>query len=540
MRVRLLPSPLPGAVVMACVLAVTAAAQVPKQQKPTARLTGQVVSDDGKAVAGTRISAVRLFLAGPGEEWPHAWPVESDARGLFSLPGLPPGPYSLEVAAAPGFVRPRPLRVDLKGGRTSQLTIRLKRTGTISGQVFGAGGRPFGGGSVHVLASDPLSETGWRDTSLGLVKGADARFRVAVPPGDYYVLADPPRAPFAGSLPSKMGYGSTYYPGVTLNEARLVNVRSGEETSGIDVNLLSVPLADITVSAVDSAGHPLAATDSVTINPVLNILPTRFSAIHQPDGTFLASGVPPGDYYLAARVGRAGKPQTGGEQAFLRTRVAGEDLAVHLQTNGGATVSGRVLVERARTGTNQPLTGQSVKWVGDLLMGPPVDPARSSAQTDSSGSFELTGLRGSGFLWLTASPLVLRTLTLGGRDVTGVPVEFAGTEQLHDVVVVLTSRTARVRGTVTGLDGAPTDASVLLFPDDPDQWSHLSPRVTIVSARAGTFEVPAVLPGRYYIAAVETVSPHTGRLALQRLRPRATRLVLNEGKTTSVTLKVGR
>jgi hypothetical protein len=52
--------------------------------------------------------------------------------------------------------------------------------------------------------------------------------------------------------------------------------------------------------------------------------------------------------------------------------------------------------------------------------------------------------------------------------------------------------------------------------------------------------VPAVLPGRYYIAAVETVSPHTGRLALQRLRPRATPVVLKEGETTSVTLKVGR
>lgn len=218
MQVRLHHPSLAVAFAVACVLVATLAAQVSKPPNSMAALTGQVVTDDGKPVAGTRISVVRLFLAGAGEEWPHAWPVESDAGGQFALPGLSPGAYSLEVSAAPGFVRSRPWHVDLTGGRASQVTIRLERTGTITGRVFGAGGQPLAGGMVRVMTADPLSGASRREA--GTILSADGRFRVAVPAGDYYVLVDPLRATSASSLPPRSGYASTYYPGATFDKAR--------------------------------------------------------------------------------------------------------------------------------------------------------------------------------------------------------------------------------------------------------------------------------------------------------------------------------
>jgi len=92
-------------------------ATLPLAAQTTGTLDGVVVDPSQQAVAG----ALLEILADATGERRHA---ESDAAGYFNVPGLPPGSYSLEIAAK-GFRTEKRIGLTLTAGQTLRVPAQL-------------------------------------------------------------------------------------------------------------------------------------------------------------------------------------------------------------------------------------------------------------------------------------------------------------------------------------------------------------------------------------------------------------------------------
>ena len=154
--------------------------------------------------------------------------------------------------------------VQVTPGGSATVNFRLDRGGAITGRVLDHEGDPLVRAQVTAVQRRNLSGT-WRLTSTGSGSFASTddlgQYRLyGLPPGDYYVVAsylmpgpmiDQPRS---DSQP-KLGYAPTFYPStVALEGAQKVTVRSGKDTSGIEVSLVRAKVGTVTVRATDSTG----------------------------------------------------------------------------------------------------------------------------------------------------------------------------------------------------------------------------------------------------------------------------------------------
>jgi hypothetical protein len=168
--------------------------------------------------------------------------------------------------------------------------------------------------------------------------------------------------------------------------------------------------------------------------------------------------------------------------------------------------------------------------------------SRTNAPTGISadGTFRTIGLPPGRYvirLGATTAPWRLRSVRLGGRDVTELPIEMEG-DDVADVVVTLTDRPpASLTGTVRRPGGeADADAVVLLFPADRQLWTNLGPTsLRTKSARVGpggAYSIPGLPDGDYFVLAgnedllAEWLQPKM----LEALSGRATRVVIGEAE----------
>ena len=298
-----------------------------------------------------------------------------------------------------------------------------------------------------------------------------------------------------------------------------------------------------------------------------------YTVVRYPDGRFAIPNVPPGDYYLTASISPGpgtlsesgsvaprGSGTVSAELAFVPVTVNGNEVHVNVRTNAGASLSGRVVIE------GSPAAG---KPVGPIIVSTrqpassTVPSVHAATTVADDRTFRLVRLGGSFLVTAQADDLALKSLLIGGREVTGRAIELKGTEQVTDAVIVMTSDTARLQGTATNDAGEPFAATVILFADSPDRFGPQSPGVHVTRAigvtpaseahRAasapeigrklpapGAFTFPRVLPGRYALIAVDSgISiPALDRDTFTRWRSLATEVTLTAGQTTTAALKV--
>ncbi len=130
---------------------------------------------------------------------------------------------------------------------------------------------------------------------------------------------------------------------------------------------------------------------------------------------------------------------------------------------------------------------------------------------------------------------------------TDTPLSF-GTKDasLTGVAVILTNKTARVGGRVTDAAGRPaTDYTVVVFSTSADRWYQGSRFFTFTRPKPdGSFAIAGLPPAEYYVAAVDWMQGNEGfgewqdPKFLNALAPRATRVVLSEGQSISVALRL--
>ena len=571
-------------------------AQAPQLEPTrTATLTVQVVAaDTGAPVKGVRVLVFGTPAApqgaraqgAPGTAVPLAQRVQmlerTDQVGIAAFTALPAARYLISVAPPAAFATPPSVpSVLINDGASAKAVVRLVRGGVLTGRVLDEDGAPVTGANVSAY---------WRQTATGVVSPVQrglarstddlGRFRIwGLPPGDYFVKATFSESEPGPAAPARVGPLPTFYPGVAaFDRATTAAVKARQETGGIDFRMVQGGLGSVSGRATDSFGDPLASVGQA--NPSVTLVARHSTPAGgdyylsvRPDGTFTVGAVAPGDYYLIATRGSPFAPGRAQEGAFVPVSVNGNDAVANIQTNLGATISGRVVIEGAQTvdrlGAPSALAGSTAMQVrvvpatysrlGDLCTSVP------PAVVHPDGTFKVFGVRGPVHLLVSIGQAALESVTLGGRDISGQPLEFVGTERIDDVVLVLTRETGRLDGVVIDERGQPAgEASVLVFIDDPAMWSPNSPFVrstrtasadgaggavaaapTTMPGAApaaplapGAFALGPLPAGRYAVVAfpIGAGAVQPDRESLVRWRKLATVVTVEAGQTATVKL----
>jgi len=457
--------------------------------------------------------------------------VETDTGGRFAFDGLPAGRYNISVNVRSGYVRTSSETAELADGGTANITFRLDRTGAITGKVLDDNGEPIQG--IQLRASRWDSMAGVRRLMPYYGNGANSvtndlgEYRLYdVPPGDYFIAATYPSygpSPLQenGASPEpRFGFAPTFYPSTASPAmARTISVRAGHDTPGIDITLQRAPMGRAIATVVDSTGSPVTQRAGVGISSRSDAAASGGGMIAQRDGTFRSTDLPPGDYFVYANFMR-GDGQTGVlEAAVAPVTINGDEAQVHLTTNAGATLSGRVVME----GKPPDLSGMPAGRGGasglrvsiaarPAYVGSGYQAATSSgrgATMAEDGTFELKGLRGTVRIMASGPRMALKAVRQGSQDILAKPLELTGTENLSDIEIVLTSDTGGVEGGVTNSKGEPAaGAYVVIFPDDASQWFESSPFVRQTSA--ATAPAGTAGPGAPQFSTSTTLTPSAG------------------------------
>jgi hypothetical protein len=501
-----------------------------------------VAADNGQPVPEARIRLsgvpdVELY-DGPNRVYVNR-DATTDVSGRFVFTQLPSGAYRIIVDSANRFVRPRTLttaRLDEPGA--GSVTVRLVRAGVIEGRIR----------NVHGIAMPRTNVQALRAGGYGTLRGAwaasastttDARgaFRLSnLAPGEYFVIAtQAPDQDYGGVAPD-LGFANTYYPGsVTLSTARAVTVRAGRDSKHIDFQLIPSRLAEVSIEPVDSAGTPFGPQGfvSLTRQDDLYLRSSFRETGRRENGRFVFAGVPPGNYVVVAST------PNHGETAYARLRIDDADVVHQVQTNRGARISGRVLVD----GRSARADGVPRVNIGVSAFQPPATYGATYSvpavhTLGDSDRFELTGLRGPVVLEASIVGGALLSIQREGKDL-GPSVELVGTEILAGVLVNLTTKVAELAVTLSGNASEAQPALVVVFPEERERWPyHAQALRGDAPSQPDEIRFRQLPEGRYLIAAVPDpdVEFPTTPAMLEQLRPLATPLTLTAGVITRLPL----
>jgi hypothetical protein len=166
-------------------------------------------------------------------------------------------------------------------------------------------------------------------------------------------------------------------------------------------------------------------------------------------------------------------------------------------------------------------------------------------------TFEYKGVFGPTYLSanLRQPEWYLKSIVFNGQDIADTPFDFGLGGAFNDIEVVVSAAGAAVAGRVIDDRMAPvTDYALLIFSTLRDRWAAGSRWVkTARPLQDGTFRVPGLPPGDYWVAAIERAeglpgggTPPPEADVLESLSSRATRITLGEGQTRDVTLRLTR
>jgi uncharacterized GH25 family protein len=531
---------------------------IPPRDQPlatgTGRIRGRVVASD----TGRPLRRATLRLSAPGIR--ESRTTNTDQNGAYEFIDLPASQYTL-TASRSGYIqmgyrqtRPgtggRPIALG-ENQTLDRIDITLPPGGVITGRVVDEFGEPvpettvsaqrqqFINGARRPMPNGPPSTS----NDLG-------EFRIfGLVPGDYYISASP-RAGFVSPFDVAMdrsGYGPTYYPSaVDIASAQRVTVRGGDMVSNIVITLSPTRMARVSGFVLDAQGQPVK-NGTVMVTPAGNgsigVGMRTAPGMVRPDGSFTINSVPPGSYMVqSAPNGMGMGPMF--KPAVASITVDGSDLSnVIVQPVTPVTVVGRLSGDPATLAQVKPGTARLMAAPSGnsptFMFGPgaPPQPLRDDL------SFELS-LSPGGYV-IRPSPLpglIIRAVRLDGRDVTS-GFEVAAGATMNALEVEVTATTAKVIVTATNARGeAAPDRSVIVFPQDETEWVSQMPghQSSGRTDENGTYQTPALLPGRYFVAVVEAIEPgESGDPEfLGSLRTQSQRITLGDGETANVQSRI--
>jgi len=526
-------------------------------KKGTAIIRGRVVAaDTGRPLRRARISLSSTELGPEGRR-----SASTNLDGVFEITELPAARYSVSVTRG-GYLslqygqrRPgeqgRPLQVS-DGEVLEKIDFALPRMATITGRVTDETGDPIEG--VRVFAMRMLYFEGRRKlVPIAMSTNSDDRgeFRInRLQPGSYAVMATTKETwtVTENGKDTVYGYMPTYFPGVVLgSEARRVTLKVGQEVPSIDFSLIPGRTAKVSGQALDSQGRPFSRVALGDEVKGLNFasFSTGADVTTNPDGTFVALNVPPGEYKLTAS--RLSNDERGPEAAVMELTVEGNDIEnITLAGSSGGTVSGRIVLEE---GTAPPkMSSISVQIAAPfrgqpspVLLGSFKDFGNATVRED--GTFSLAHVFGRAKMQVTVPDgWMVKSISRDGRDLADSWLQLGNGEELSGIDVLLTSRVTKIDGQLLDEKNQPLrDATVLIFPNDADKWFENSK--TIRAARLdqqGRWQAKGLPAGEYLAIALDYVEDGAWNDPeyLESLRRDAHKVTLTDGGSETLALKV--
>jgi hypothetical protein len=257
------------------------------------------------------------------------------------------------------------------------------------------------------------------------------------------------------------------------------------------------------------------------------------------DGSFIFPALPPGEYRLSVRGSSEGGRVEG---ATTTVSLVGEDApGVALVAATGGSLSGRVV-----TDTGEAISTSDMK--GFRLFARPLDPSSTLRTSDpNNGSvgedntFVIVNVFGPSLITLGTPPegWVLRGILHGDKDLADVPITLEKGQQIEDITVVLSKSLPVLAGTLSSDLGKPTDATVVMFPQDASLWLDDARRIRVERVDdIGRFQFRNVVPGSYFVVAVDYLAKdeRTDPGVLTKLAEKAARITVNQGSSPTVSL----
>ena len=478
---------------------------------------------------------------------------------------LPAGRYNVSVSKG-GFVmgtfgQRRPgepgTPIDLADGQAAErVNFQLSRGGVISGRIVDDGGEPVAGTFVTAMRYQYVN--GARRLMQGGGEGGNDRtddqggFRLyGLAPGDYYVSASNRTNMMVGPNINNTeadSFAPTYFPGTaSAAEATRITLKAGQEMSGANFALIVARMARVRGRAFNSSGLPVS-------NAMLMLTPADIgfggtamnisNAVVAGDGAFQFTNVPPGRYNLYLRPQNMGNPAS--EMATVSVTVGNEDVDnVIVTSSQGAVGRGFIATD---DGSLPAFRSDQVS-----IFAAPATPDSmfilpGQSRVNEDFTFELTGLTDRRVLRPNVGATTgwyLKAVLYDGNDITDSGMEFAPGRTYEGLQIIFTQKTTDLSGALTDDRGNPVlDATVVVFPANPDRWTYQSRYVrTARPDTSGRYSIKSMPPLEdYMVIAVQNLESGQGSDPefLTRAKEEAKSFSLNEGETKAVDIKMSK
>ncbi|HKQ91386.1 MAG TPA: carboxypeptidase-like regulatory domain-containing protein [Blastocatellia bacterium] len=499
-------------------------AEAAPQARRDGVITGRVVNDVGRPVAGAPILVIKSGV----KITSGIQTSTADDEGNFKVTGLGPGSYMID-ANVPGYVIARTGSERDYHRPGASVTINLVKGGVITGRVTDPYGEPMVGVRAQVFKVREL-EDGRK--YLGELREPNGRltddrgvYRLyGLEPGVYVVGASNDHSGMFGRE------AMTWHPSSPRATAAEITVRGGEEVAGIDIRNREERGYMISGTVLGAAA-PDPRDDRVTVILTSGV-DRQLVGMTWPPGTkgFAMFGALDGEYEIAAF--RMSRTQTDfASSAPHRVVVKGADVSgIELRIAPPASVSGRVKVEAGGAGKSlcEDVAQARATVEEVLLSAAPDDESRPSIQAiapyfryfsgamggapDEKGEFTLGGLAAGRFRIKADLPddgWYVRAITQpapgagkkpADASLNGLAVK-AG-EKLSGVEVVIAEGAASLNGRVVPMKDAsrlPARLRVHLIPAEVSAADDVLRYAETAVGVDGGFGFKHVAPGKYLL-----------------------------------------
>ena len=512
---------------------------------PTGSIKGRVVADDGRPVVNATLMA--QAVTGPVA----VRPAQVDSEGKFSFDDLPPAGYII-IAAAPGYIDeamstgdPSEWPRHLIG---AQLKIRMIKGGAITGRVTNAKGDPIVGVPVRAVA---LNNPSWSVTDLMGAGGAESDDRgiyriYGLRPGEYIVNAGG-AAQFGFGTPNGFDLDvPTYHPSATRDTAIPVVVRSGDETTGIDIKYFGAEghrISGFVLGVINDATSAANGAIAITLSRAgtQSVLSLAIASPIDQRRAFSFNGVADDEYDLFAAFQTA-QQNDASLVATRRVTVRGSDVTgVELTLAQLASIAGTITLDPIKPEDKCDQRGSQL--IETIFKTRPDDPKKSGRQMmttmlagfgatlNAKGEFRARNLEAGRYRFEFKLPteawyvrrIDVPTAVAVTNQQAGPPlsatkpnqnypwqgiVTIKSGQQLSGVSILVGQDAAGLRGRVTVTpEGTtvPADLHVYLVPAEREQANDVLRYSESMVMSDGSFGFSNIAPGRYFI--VSRVEP---------------------------------
>ena len=519
-----------------------------RPQSAPARISGTITA----AFDGQPLHRVRITLTGPTA---NPLTTITDDRGNYEITEVPPGVYTLTVARA-GYLsvqygqrRPREAgrRLEVRAGQwLRNIDVALSRGAVLAGRVLDELGEPYPG--VRVEALEPRFINGRRTPVPAGIDTTDdtGEFRISgLNPGTYTVRASTIETWTDDINKGTLAYSHTYFPGAAAAEqAEAVTLSVGQEVASLDFALVVGRAATVSGRVENATTEPIAnlpvylSRITRTIGGALLSSGPGGSASTGPDGTFVISGMAPGEYLLVATLSTT---ESVAKSVFLAgTDMTGLVLTPHKQSS----VTGSVVTDDGAA-PDFPAARVSVAPIASTTGALQAWEEQRPQTLRPDWTFTFSGMEGRYLFRVNGLPddWMVQSVSLTDRDITDVPLDLpADGSPVSGVRIVLSQKGASVTGVVLDAHGAPLiDSAVTVFAENPALWGDGTRFVKSVRPdQEGHFVVAGLPAGTYLVAPKDFVADGewADPMFLRTLIPGATRITLAPGTTQELSLTV--